>query len=384
MKRLAILIFCAIPGILFAQAITGNPGDEDLFLGYIKKMSKIDYFTYDAVYRQKQLFETDTSFWNGHVVIKKNQDSVFFIHIKDEISKDELLFIDDSAWSLVPGKAQWDYLGKGLDSIEGTKLMNFVPLTLYTIQYSGGQYARYWQIRDGSGQYKEVDIAISEKPKDITDLAVRVIVNSEDSLAYGFIRDAVFGNYSDDLYQETLMNNYIFPGNDFDPVPASFRQYPKKLLRDSPPGILSDVDDEAGQLPLLAGLQLETLDGNPFSFPDSGIVFLDLWYAGCYPCLKSAPVIEKLYEEYKGEMAFYSVNEIDKDHAKIDRYVEKLALTFPVLLNRGDKIAFRVAGSNSYPIFLIVDGASGKVLWYFAGYMENLEEVIRKAIEDNL
>jgi thiol-disulfide isomerase/thioredoxin len=384
MKRLAILLFCAIPGILSAQAITGNPGDEDIFLGYIMKMSGIDCFAYDAVYRQKQLFETDTSVWNGHVVIKKDQDSVFFIHIKDEISKDELLYKDDSAWSLVAGKAQWDYVGKGLDSIEGTKLMNFVPLTLYTIQYSGGQYARYWQIRDGSGPYKEVDIAISEKPKDITGLSVRVIVNSRDSMAYGFIRDATFGNYGDDLYQETRMSNYIFPGNDFDPVTASFRQYPKKLLRDSPPGISIDVDDEAGQIPLLAGLQLETPDGSPFSFPDSGIVFLDLWYAGCYPCLKSAPVIEKLYDEYKGKMAFYSVNEIDKDISKIERYMEKLAITFPVLLNHGEKIAYRVAGSNSYPVFLMVDGASGKVLWYFAGYTESLENILRKAMEENL
>jgi thiol-disulfide isomerase/thioredoxin len=384
MKKLALLLLCAIPGMLYAQAVTGNPGDEDIFFGFIRKISGIDYFEYDAVYRQKQLFETDTSVWNGHVVIKKQLDSVFFIHITDQKSKDELLFKDDSAWSLVTGKAQWDYLGKGLDSIEGTKLMNFVPLTLFTIQYSGEQYARYWQIRDGSGPYKEVDIAISEKPKDITGLAVRVIVNSRDSMAYGFIRDATFGNYGDDLYQETRMNNYIFPGNDFDPMPASFRQYPKKLLRDSPPGTLSDIDDEPGENPSLNGLQLETLDGSPFSFPDSGIVFLDLWYAGCYPCLKSAPVIEKLYEEYKGEMAFYSVNEIDKDHAKIDRYVEKLALTFPVLLNRGDKIAFRIAGSNSYPIFLMVEGGTCKVLWYFAGYTENLEEILRKAIEENL
>lgn len=382
MKSLAILLFLAIPGILAAQAVTGNPGDDDLFFGFIKKMSEIDCFAYDAVYRQKQLFETDTSEWNGHVVIRKEKDSIFFIHIKDEMSEDQLLFKDDSAWSLSPGKAQWDYLGKGLDSIEGTKLMNFVPLTLFTIQYSGGQYARYWQIRDGNGPFKDVEITILEKPKDITGLLVRVILNSMDSMAYGFIRDATFGNYGDDLYQETVMNNFIYTGQDY--VPASFLKYPRSISRLAPPVVPVGTEEDTEEDILLDRLMLETLDEIPFTFPGSGIIFIDLWYAGCYPCLKSAPVVEKLYHEYKDKIAFYSVNEIDKDHAKIDRYVEKLGLTFPVLLNKGDRLAYRVTGSNSYPVFMMVDGASGKVLWYFAGYTDNLEDIFRKAIEENL
>ena len=51
----------------------------------------------------------------------------------------------------------------------------------------------------------------------------------------------------------------------------------------------------------IGGADFFTLDGDPFTLPGEGIIFLDFWYSGCYPCLKSAPILEKIYETYKDQ-----------------------------------------------------------------------------------
>jgi hypothetical protein len=53
-----------------------------------------------------------------------------------------------------------------------------------------------------------------------------------------------------------------------------------------------------------------------------------------------------------------------------------MGITFPVLLNDGDKIAARVSGSNAYPQFVLLEADTGRVLWNFTGFTDNLEELI--------
>jgi hypothetical protein len=100
--------------------------------------------------------------------------------------------------------------------------------------------------------------------------------------------------------------------------------------------------------------------------------------------MKSAPVIEKLYNEYKDQVDFFSINETDQDTAKIARFKDKMGITFPVLLGGKEKLAMKIIGSNSYPVFILMDGENRKILWKMVGYHENMEELIKTAIKQNL
>ena len=100
--------------------------------------------------------------------------------------------------------------------------------------------------------------------------------------------------------------------------------------------------------------------------------------------MKAAPVIESLFQEFKEKVHFYSVNEIDKDLAKIIRFKESLRISFPVLLNREERLAPIISGSAAYPAYFIMDCATGRVVWWDEGYSDDTERKIRKAFETYL
>ena len=131
-------------------------------------------------------------------------------------------------------------------------------------------------------------------------------------------------------------------------------------------------------------MNLHDISGHPFDLPEEGLIFIDLWYVGCAPCMKSAPVIEKLYNGFKDQVYFFSVNEIDRDTTKIINFRKKMGITFPVLLGGKEKLVSKLTGSAGYPLFFLMDAESRMVLWSFAGYAENLEEIIAEAIKNNL
>lgn len=383
MMRIYLFIMLLVPSGLFSQEVTGSERNNDYFMNFIKKMSQITCFGYDVQFRQKAIFEDDTTTWQASVILQKANDSIIYIHAVDKELGDELLFFKDSGWYFTPEKRTWDFTGSGIDCLKGSRLMNFIPLNLFAIPYSESQYIPFWQVTGESGPLKTISIQIRDKPIELTDLTVQVIINEEDSLLYGIFQDADFAMYRDHQYQETIISNYYFPDNCDQSFPMSFIKYHRAIRQDS---IISH-DQEEDSLPMedemiLKNIHFKTLDGQSFDLP-AGLIFLDCWYVGCFPCIKSAPVIEKMNEIYGDRMQFYGVNEIDNDTNKIIRYRDKLSMSLPVLLNKDEKLSYRLTGSNAYPLFIILDGDSGKVLWHFSGYSENLEEILKNAIEEH-
>ena len=372
------------PSGLLSQEITDAGKNNDFFINFIKKMSHITCFGYDVQFRQKAIFEDDTSTWQASVILQKANDSILFIHAVDKALGDELLFMNDSGWHFTPDKRQWDFMGSGIDCLNSSRLMNFIPLNLFAIPYSGSQGVPFWQVTGESGPLKTISILIRDKPIELTDLTVQVIINEDDSLLYGIFQDADFAMYRDHQYQETIISNYYFPDNCDQSIPVSFMNYHRAIRQDSITG--HDQDEES--LPvedemILINIHFESLDGKSFDLP-AELIFLDCWYVGCFPCLKSAPVIEKMNEIYGDRIRFYGVNEIDHDTNKIIKYRDKLSMSLPVLLNKNEKLSYRLTGSNAYPLFILLDGQSGKVLWHFSGYSENLEEILQNAIEEHI
>lgn len=91
-------------------------------------------------------------------------------------------------------------------------------------------------------------------------------------------------------------------------------------------------DPTAFELPLLQG-------GGAFRLSEhaDGPVFVYFWASWCAPCLQEAPVIQRLYPEYRERgYTFVGVNiwDAEKDAR---RFVESQRLTFPLVTDPGGK-----------------------------------------------
>ena len=80
--------------------------------------------------------------------------------------------------------------------------------------------------------------------------------------------------------------------------------------------------------------QFKTLEGqqvNLASFQDD-VVFLNFWATWCPPCVAEMPSIQKLYDDYKDEVAFLLVT--NEDAKTVNRFMQKKGLDMPIYLNQ--------------------------------------------------
>ena len=67
------------------------------------------------------------------------------------------------------------------------------------------------------------------------------------------------------------------------------------------------------------------------------VVLLNFWATWCPPCNRELPDMEALYEEYK-DQGLVVLAVTDEDSAKVEPFVSKRKLTYPVLLDPGRKV----------------------------------------------
>lgn len=76
--------------------------------------------------------------------------------------------------------------------------------------------------------------------------------------------------------------------------------------------------------------RLATVQGDMISFEEAQdrVVMVNFWATWCPPCIAEMPSMQKLYEEYKDEVAFYFVTDERVD--KVQSFMEKRGYTMPV------------------------------------------------------
>jgi thiol-disulfide isomerase/thioredoxin len=79
---------------------------------------------------------------------------------------------------------------------------------------------------------------------------------------------------------------------------------------------------------------VEDLDGNTLSLSElkGKVIFLNFWATWCPPCIAEMPSIQRLYDEYKNDMAFILVSQESKDILR--EFVTEREFTFPVYVLR--------------------------------------------------
>lgn len=118
---------------------------------------------------------------------------------------------------------------------------------------------------------------------------------------------------------------------------------------------------------------------------DADVILLDFWYSSCYPCMKTIPEINKLYDHFKGQkVAVYGVNIIDDEivnKSRIEKYVRNNPMHYQTIM--ADNKLYASWVPNGYPTLLILD-RNFNLIHENTGFSENMEAELSDIITAQL
>jgi len=111
-------------------------------------------------------------------------------------------------------------------------------------------------------------------------------------------------------------------------------------------------------------------------FQDKKIIFLNFFATWCPSCREEIPILNKLYPEYKDKDVEFIGIDLREDKKKVNNFVEKYKINYPVLLDLKGKVGelYRI---SSIPFNLLIDREG---IIRFAGSFLT-EEELRKELD---
>jgi peroxiredoxin len=133
----------------------------------------------------------------------------------------------------------------------------------------------------------------------------------------------------------------------------------------------SDVWSMGARVPAV-GMQAEDfhltdLEGKQQSLSQyrGKIVLVNFWATWCKPCITEMPSMQKIYDKLRDKgFVVLAVNELEDD-AKVREYIKRYGYTFPVLMDRDNKVANQF-GVFGLPLSVFID-EKGVVQEYLKG-----------------
>ena len=118
---------------------------------------------------------------------------------------------------------------------------------------------------------------------------------------------------------------------------------------------------------LAEDFRLADLDGKPQSLSQyrGKVVLVNFWATWCKPCTTEMPAMQATYEKLKDKgFVVLAVNELEDD-AKVRDHIKQHGHTFPVLMDRDNKVANQF-GVFGLPVSVFID-EQGVVREYVKG-----------------
>lgn len=355
---------------VFSSAI-----EPDVLKKYAVQMLRTPGLTFEVEYLKKEIFSQDTVRKNAIVSFKKAGNRISFLKIYEPATETILLMMNDISWAIDLKTQSITYLG-GRTSAKQSGLFTFFPMgsiLFDTASMNDLEYKIYFQ---NTGPLITTEIQLNNLPSEIKNFRYEISIDTVEMKVNKVIQEASFGEVGV-LYQETNMKNY----RDFTGEEVLMAEYFRTFSIQNNNVNDSQLSDKGNNMLSLdiGSLSFIDLSNNPATIAGDGLIFFDLWYVGCLPCMKATPIVEKTYLLFKEEVHFYSVNEMDSDLKKIIRFKDKMGVTMPVLVSKGSRIAHTI-GDGAYPLFVLFDARTGKILWKFSGYSDDLEQQIINGI----
>jgi thiol-disulfide isomerase/thioredoxin len=146
----------------------------------------------------------------------------------------------------------------------------------------------------------------------------------------------------------------------------------------------NDRTPPAPALPLgsLYEIALEGTDGRTIDFKSfqGKVIVLDFFASWCEPCKDTAPLVERVYQEYgkRGIVVLGISLDVAGNRNAVNRFAGKHGITFPVVIDDG-RIR-EVTGVFSVPTTIVLD-QSGTVRAKIMGARRDLYDRIRRELE---
>ncbi len=118
---------------------------------------------------------------------------------------------------------------------------------------------------------------------------------------------------------------------------------------------------------------------------EAEVIVLDFWYSSCYPCIKSIPEVNKIYELFSDQdVVVFGVNIIDdelKNKSRIEKYVRNNPMFYQTIM--ADRSTYEQWVPDGYPMLLILD-KNYQLIDRHGGYTEGMADDIAEIIEAHL
>ncbi len=127
---------------------------------------------------------------------------------------------------------------------------------------------------------------------------------------------------------------------------------------------------------------LRNLRGNLEGLDDHAgkVIVVNFWATWCAPCVKEMPSFETLYRRFRSQGLTVLAVSLDKDRsAKVQEFVDKYKLSFPVLLDT-EGVAEKLYPSFTIPFTYVID-KQGRVVARIDGAKDWESPETFKAIE---
>jgi thiol-disulfide isomerase/thioredoxin len=109
------------------------------------------------------------------------------------------------------------------------------------------------------------------------------------------------------------------------------------------------------------------------------IVFLDFFYQGCLPCVKSYPFVNLLFKSADSNLIVIGVDQLKSDSSTIDKYIKKYNLLYPILIGQPAVSLRQYFELHSFPTFIVLN-EDGKIIDYGDGFTKSSFKRLTKRI----
>lgn len=127
---------------------------------------------------------------------------------------------------------------------------------------------------------------------------------------------------------------------------------------------------------------LKDIDGKTWKLSDlkgKKVVMIDFWATWCNICKREMPILQKVYEEYKGKgVEFFGVALDDADKVKqIRKILDEKGVSYPILIDQDQKVATEVYQlSGPIPYKVVIDKAGVIVYDHVGDYVDYPPEIV--------
>ncbi|HLJ88331.1 MAG TPA: TlpA disulfide reductase family protein [Candidatus Angelobacter sp.] len=141
-----------------------------------------------------------------------------------------------------------------------------------------------------------------------------------------------------------------------------------------------EKNQENGERGPTQAFTLTALDGKKISLGDfkGKTVLLDFWATWCLPCRESAPIIEKINEEFKSKGLVVLGVDYGEEKKAVQGYLLHNPSSLPTLLDDGNAVAEQY-GVSAIPSVILIS-KEGKVAYTESGFEPEGERRLRAAL----